>query len=273
MLLDLFTSLTTRCSPHIRGLGYLDETLAMRKRYRARRRAWQPHLDCSKQFVLAAAEKCKSRNRIVILGSGLLLDVPLAELASIFRTVVLMDVVCLPEIRKQIGQFENARFLEHDVTGVSERLYKNSPCSAAERPEVKTPSSPECEKADLVVSLNILSQLWVIPRTFILNQRERAPRETLDDWCRDLVEAHYAFLRSLSCAVCLIADHEFVKRDKDGTVISRGSSIFDLPLPELKSAWTWDIAPLGAESGFCSKELNIGGWHFVTNELRKRTEP
>ncbi len=51
MLFDLYTSLTTRCSPHIRALGYVDETIAMRKRHRGRSAAWQQHLENTKRFV------------------------------------------------------------------------------------------------------------------------------------------------------------------------------------------------------------------------------
>ena len=262
MLLDLFASLTTRCSPQMRTLGYVDETIAMRKRYRARRQAWQPHLDRSKQFILTSAQKCPDRNKLVILGSGLLLDVPLAQLASMFREVVLMDVICLPEIQEQIAMVENARFVEHDVTGVSERLYANKQQSLVELPDVNPPSSPEYASADLVVSLNILSQLWVIPRAFVMKQRQRAAQEQLDDWCRTVVEAHYGLLRSLPCAVCLIADFVFVKQDKDGDIISKGSTVYDLALPKPDTSWTWNISPLGSESSFYSKQLNVGAWHL-----------
>jgi hypothetical protein len=262
MLLDLFTSLTTRCSPHIRALGYVDETIAMRKRYRARRQAWQPHLDRSKQFILASAQKCTNRNKLVLLGSGLLLDVPLARLASMFREVVLMDVVCLPEIREQIAMFDNVRFVEHDATDVSERLYANRQQALVELPDIKPPSSTEYENAGLVVSLNILSQLWVIPRAFMLKQRQRAGQEHLDDWCGKMVRSHFAFLRSLPCAVCLIADLEFVKRDKKGEIFSQGSTVYEQMLPKPETSWTWHISPLGSASGFYSKELNVGAWHL-----------
>ncbi len=266
MLYDLFTSFTTRCSPYLRRMGYLDEALAMRNRCRRRRSAWQPHLDCSKQFLLASAEKCPHRNKVVILGSGLLLDVPLAELSARFRQVVLMDVVCLPEVRKQLRAFPNVSFIEHEVTGVSEQLYKNKQQALADLPEVPVPSSRHYTGADLVVSLNVLSQLWVVPRSYAVKQRPRVDPELLEEFCSRIVESHYSFLRSLRCAVCLIADHSFVKNEKNGNMISSDSSVYRLALPEPDARWTWNIAPFGSDHSSYSKDLIVGAWHLPTRQ-------
>ncbi len=262
MLRDLITAYATRCSPSLRHLGYLDETLAMRRRYRARKEAWRPHLERSRQFILASARSCRNRNKIVILGSGLLLDVPLAELSRLFTEVVLLDVICLPAIRKEIGRYPNARFAEYDATGVSEQLYRQARVASPDLPTVSRPASPEFDNADLVVSLNLLSQLWVIPRAFVLKQRTRPDQEYLDDWCGKLVEEHDRFLRSLSCAVCLIGDYEFIERDRTGAVISRSSTVYNVTLPGPAASWTWNIAPLGTASRSFSKELVVGGWNF-----------
>ncbi len=262
MLLDLFTHLTTSCSPCVRRLGYLDETVAMRGRYRRNRTEWQPHLDSTYAFVLAVAEKVQNRNKVVVLGSGLLLDVPLAELSAMFREVVLMDIVCLPEVRRQIKGYGNVSFIKHDVTNIAERLYMNRQQGTNELPKA-VPAPSEIDKgAGLVVSLNILSQLWVIPRTFAAKQRPVLPHDQVEDWCRQLVESHYASLRSMSCGVCLVADHEFIKRDNGGSIISRGSTIYDLVLPEPDASWTWNIVPAGNNARSSSKELNVGAWHM-----------
>jgi hypothetical protein len=262
MLLDLVTHLTTSCSPYVRRLGYLDETIAMRGRYRRNRTAWQPHLDNTYAFVLAVAEKIRNRSKVVVLGSGLLLDVPLAELATMFGEVVLMDVVCLPEVRRQIKGYGNVSFVEHDVTNIAERLYRNRQQGVLELPKA-VPAPSEIDKcAGLVISLNILSQLWVIPRSYAAKQRPGFPHDQVEDWSRQIVESHYASLRSMSCDVCLVADHEFVKRDKSGSIISRASTLYGLVLPEPDALWTWNIDPGGNDGLSSSKELNVGAWHL-----------
>ena len=261
MLLDLFIHLTTSCSPYVRRLGYLDETIAMRGRYSRYSTEWQPHLDNTRRFILTVAERVRNRDNVVILGSGLLLDVPLAELSVMFRNVVLMDIVCLPEIRRQITGYSNVSFVEHDVTAVAERLYTNRQQGIPELPRV-VPTLPETAKdAGLIISLNILSQLWVVPRTYAANQRPGFPHDRLEDWCRQIVESHYASLASLPCDVCLIADHEFIKRDHSGSIISRASTLYGLVLPEPDTSWTWNIAPAKDDGRSSSKELVVGAWY------------
>lgn len=261
MFHDLFTNLTTSCSPYVRHLGYLDETIAMRGRYHRYKTAWQPHLDNTRRFIMAVANKVRNREKVVILGSGLLLDVPLAALSKMFKKVVLMDIVCLPEIRKEIKGYDNVLFIEHDVTTIAKCLYTNRLQGISELPPVKT-SIETAKGAELVVSLNILSQLWVIPRTYASTQRPALPHDQVEDWCRQIVEAHYAFLRSLSCDVCLVADHEFVKCDNGGSITSKASTVYELALPEPDESWTWNIVPAGSAGRSSSKELNVGAWHI-----------
>jgi len=262
MLADLITSLTTHCSPFIRRMGYLTEAIEMRGRSRRHQAAWRPHLDNTRQFVLSSADTCRNRGTVVILGSGLLLDVPLAELSSIFRQVVLMDVVCLPEVRRRIKAYRNVAFVERDVTNVAERLYRNGVNNLSKLPEPEPSLPAACRKAGLVVSLNILSQLWVIPRAHASQRMRGLDEYAVDEWCGRTVASHYAALRSLACDVCLVADHAFAKRDGSGEVISRGSTVHGLELPVPDASWTWNIAPLDKASRTFSKELIVGAWHF-----------
>jgi uncharacterized UPF0146 family protein len=264
MLSELFTSITTSCPQYVRHMDYLSEIIAMKGRSRRNREAWQPHLDHSRQFVLSAAEKCRNLNRVVILGAGLLLDVPLKELSSMFKEVVLVDVVLLPEVQKKIRRYENVKFVQHDVTNAAQKLHENVLYGLRELPLAAAPLVMDIdESTGLVVSLNILSQLWVIPRTYALKKLRGLDEELLVNWCRQFVESHYAYLRSLTCSVALIADHAFAKRDKQGDIVSQGSTIYDIELPEPDTSWTWQIAPMAEESQYLSKELTVGAWHWA----------
>jgi hypothetical protein len=262
MLLDLFTSLFTPCSSFVRRMGYLTEAIEMRSRSRRNAVAWKPHLDNTRKFVLSVAEKRRNRDRAIILGSGLLLDVPLAELSSMFREIVLMDVVCLPEARKQTGLYNNVRFIEYDVTGISEAMFRNGEKGVAELPEPRPELSTDIMDGSLVVSLNILSQLWVVPRAYASRRMRGLDEYVVDEWCDRIVASHYGALSSLSCDVCLVADHAFVKRDEKGDVISQGSTVYGFELPEPDASWTWNIAPIDKASRAFSKELIVGAWHI-----------
>jgi len=235
----------------------------MRARARARRVSWQPHLDNTRRFVLSSAQACNARNRALILGSGLLLDLPLAEFSSLFREVVLADVVCLPDARREIKKYGNVSFIEHDVTGIAEHLYLNRHRGIRELPEPQTPNLPG-GAWDFVVSLNILSQLWVIPRSFVLREFAGFDENRLEEWCSGVVAAHERMLRQANCPVCLVADYAFVQRDGAGAVYGRGSTIGNAPLPASDESWTWLIDPGETKNrqGSGSKELLVGTWFW-----------
>jgi hypothetical protein len=243
-------------------MDYLHEVIAMRGRYLRNRTAWEPHLEKTGRFVLSSAEECRNRNKAVILGSGLLLDVPLRELSSMFREVVLMDIVFLPDVSRSIRQYRNVKLIQHDVTNMAETLYDNIHRGIPELP-LAAPAVPEIDSSTgLVVSLNILSQLWVRPRAYALKKLRNLDEERVDDWCRQIVESHYLSLTSLSCPVCLVADHEFIQRDRQGTIVSRGSTIAGLTLPPPEASWSWNIMPMGENRQFLSKELTVGAWRI-----------
>ncbi len=261
-LLNLFSFLSASRPQYVRNMGYLDEAKDMKKRYERSCAAWQPHLDKTRGFVLSAAKQCPDRKKIVILGSGLLLDVPIEELSAMFEEVLLLDVALLPEIHRRAKKYHSVRLIQHDVTNAAARLYENILRSVRELPHA-VPAVPSIDgNTSLVVSLNILSQLWVIPRAYVLAKMPGFDEEVLEDWCRQIVESHYQYLSSLPCPVCLIADHDFIQRDEREMIVRRGSTVFDFGLPVPEASWVWDIVPAGNDRGLLSKELSVGVWNF-----------
>ena len=161
------------------------------------------------------------------------------------------------------AQPDGQRIDQHDVTQVAQKLYENIQQGRPELP-ASVPLVPGIDAhTGLVISLNILSQLWVIPRSYALKKLRGLEEELVDDWCRQTVEAHYAFLRSLQCSVCLIADHEFVKQDREGRIVSQGSTVFGIDLPDPDALWIWNIVPRGEGLQYLSKVLNVGAWQFL----------
>lgn len=262
MLYELFTSLTTSCPACVRDMNYLYEAMAMRGRHQRNREAWQPHLDNTRAFVLSAAERCANRSAVAVYGAGLLLDAPLEELAAMFQRVYLIDIVFLPDARRQARQFGNVTLVLHDAAHVAEPLYRSVRQGSSDLPEPCATPPDGVHPVGLVVSLNLLSQLWVMPRAYALSHSRNPDEERLDDWCGRIVQAHYGFLRSLGSQICLVADHTYVKRDREGTVVNRGSTVYGLGLPDPDALWTWNIAPLGELNKHVSKELLVGAWHF-----------
>jgi hypothetical protein len=263
MLREFYTYLTTNCPQYLRHMDYLYEIIAMRNRHRRHQTSWMPHLQNTRRFILSAAQRCQNRNKVVILGSGLLLDVPLLELTSMFREVVLVDIVFLPEVWRAVKRLRNVKLFPLDITNMAQKLYENVRCGIRELPKAAPSFSALDGDTGLVVSLNLLSQLWVMPRAYALKKLQGLDAEEVDDWCGQIVNSHYAFLQLLPCAVSLVTDFEFVKRDKTGCIASYGSTIFNLRLPAPEESWTWNIAPMAENRGYLSKELNVGAWHML----------
>lgn len=262
MILELITYLRTRCPDYVRKMGYLYQAIALRERYRRRARSWQPHLEKTKSFIQTAATNCKNRKKIVLLGSGLLLDVPLEFLAQSFEEVILVDVVHLPEIKKRIKRFANVRTLQKDVTNVADNVFRAINEGRNTLP-LHSPDIPEMDQnTSMVVSLNILSQLSAVPQDYIIKKEMDIDEQALTSWCDEIREAHYRALQNLGCDVCLIADHAYVYKDREGRVIEQGSTVGNMSLPKPDASWWWEIAPLGEASKKSSKELFVGAWHM-----------
>jgi hypothetical protein len=261
MLRELFTYLTTPCPRHVRGMGYLYEAIALRARHARCKDQWRNHLALSRQALLQAAAACRMHGTVVILGSGLLLDVPLHELANMFAEVVLIDIVHLPHIRRYVQRFDNVRLAANDVSFIAARLFEDINNGRPVLPEPATADVRFGTNPSLVISLNILSQLPVLPRRYAKKHMPGLEEDDLEAWCRRIIATHYTALRALSCDVCLIADHGYTKRDRQGAVIEAGSTIHGFELPAPASGWTWPVAPLGEESQQYAKELQVGVWH------------
>jgi len=139
MLFDFYTNLITSCPQYVRHMGYLYEIIAMRSRHRRNQASWMPHLLKKRRLILSAAKRRQKRNKVVILGSGLLLDVPLLDLTSMFREVVLADIVFLPEIRRTVKRNVNVTLLHLDMTNLAQKLYENVRHGMRELPETAPP--------------------------------------------------------------------------------------------------------------------------------------
>ncbi len=251
-------------------MRYLYQIIAMRGRYARRRKSWQPHLEMTRRFILASAERCANRCRVVVLGSGLLLDFPLAELAALFDEVVLADIVHLPEVRDKIKPYPNVRLAQCDVTGAAEELYKNCWLKTRELPQ-GTPFFPEVDAdAGMLISLNLVSQLSVVPFDYVTRKIPEFERDVLSAWCDEIRAAHVQSLREAPCDVCLVADYAYAWLDRDGKVVEEGSTIGSLVFPEPEQVWTWHIAPHGEITRKWAKDLTVGAWYMRHEEKTAR---
>lgn len=152
MLQEAIAYLTTPCPPPFKAMGYLHELIATQARARRCRHAWAPHLQKSRNVIAEAAESAPGRGRAVVLGGGLLGDIPLDGLANRFARVDLIDVCFASATRKAARRFDNVRCMTADVTGVAASIYEWATSGAGGAlPEAKAPAGLPLDDADLVI--------------------------------------------------------------------------------------------------------------------------
>ena len=234
MIAEAVAWLLTPCPAHIRRLGLLAESIGISARHRRCRAAWAPHLAATRAAVMDAIGRTPRRRTALVLGSGALLDLPLAALAGSFRSVVLVDVVHPWRARLGSLGLANVTRITDVVTGVLEAVGKGELASPRPYRRIDDP------EVDLIVSLNLLSQLPVIP---VRRLDGRVAAAALAAMAQDMVRSHLADLDRSRASTLLVADVERLVVDRDGREIERSSLIADLPEPARDREWWWDIAP------------------------------
>lgn len=239
MLREALEYLVTPVDPEFRGTHYLAEAIATRSRARRCRRDWAPHLENCRRVVSAAVECCARYRTALVLGGGLAHDLPLSELSAAFERILLVDVVHLWPVRRAARRLGNVELVAHDVTESALGLIRGGR-------EVRAPDRfPDDGAIDLVVSLNVASQLPVIPLAAL--EKRGVPEEEVDAIGRRLVEAHLDWLDRFDARTCLLMDAEKRVYSRDGTLVDAISAVRGAVVPEHDESWDWHVAPLDEE--------------------------
>ena len=251
MIREWLTYITTSVDRRARKMGFLAECVAIEARHRRQAMAWSDHQQRTMQAISEAIAKCQQRRRVLVFGAALVLDLPLTELAANFQEVVLVDVLFLRSTRRRAAAFDNVTLLCHDLTQSLAEI-------EAGRAKAATPDRfLDQNDIDLVLSINILSQLAIIPNAYL--SRRFGADETRDEAMgRALVQRHLDYLQRFDCRVLLVTDIERVIEDRAGFEVTRFSALFDVPIPQIGAEWDWQIAPYG----------EIDAQHQVTHRIR-----
>lgn len=208
---------------------------------RARRveNAWRDHENNCHRAVLFKAKDLRMRRTAVVLGSGLMRDVPLEMLARAFDTVVLVDRVHLASVRARIAlkKLPNIKLVERDLSGYD---------------DIKAGRDPEpfaflrlVPYLDLVISANLLSQVGIGAARLL---EKETPGTMPADTVSRLISAHLDGLQALPATTCLLTDISFSVIDRNGHVHEQHDLLAGVSPPSALAAWDWPVAPLGEES-------------------------
>jgi hypothetical protein len=242
VILELLEYIVTPCSWTARRLGYLNGQLGIKVRHRACRWAWKSHLDHTKRVIRKAILECPQRRKAVVLGSGLLLDVPLTDLSASFREVILVDVVHPVSIRLLAPWYRNVRLVQADISATAAELAKAARTPSLPLPHARPQMFCDDAEVDYVVSVNLLSQLPYVPSYYL--EKSSRPESEINHYGQDLIESHLDYLKRLPGVVTLITDVEKLKVDCDGKVIDQYDILYGARLPWRSEEWIWNHVPL-----------------------------
>jgi len=256
MLREFFALWLDRGSRFARRFGYDRDALCLAARHRRCRQAWAPHLKAARTLILESAATAPGRDTAVILGSGLCLDVPLAELCGRFRQVYLVDAHHPRAARTLAAGFSNARLVAADVTGMALAAERAAASGTPLPHPAPVPDPLPGVVADFTASVNLASQL-AIPFYKMLGGR--VAETDLAFFCRELIEAHFDWLAGLPGRTCLLCDKAWQRVD-GGRLIESLDALEGVSLPGPDRAWTWCIAPSPEESFAYDRQNLVWGY-------------
>jgi hypothetical protein len=257
MLSDWIETLITPCPRWAREMGYVRELIGIRRRHRQWKSAWEPHCERSRRVIRQAIRRCRQYRKAIILGSGWLLDLPLSELAASFREVILVDLLHPLSTRWRTRLYRNVFLLATDVSGAAESVWR-----AVEQRSSLPRAAPtlfiDDTEVDLVVSLNLLSQLPCLPEQY-LRQASIHPAEEITAFCTEVVQAHLDYLHRLPGVVTLIADFEAITISTAGAEVARHGTLYGIEFPFGGERWTWSLVPRKRSFPYHSEHLVVAG--------------
>lgn len=250
MLSEWLLSKTAQKIPSAAGCAYADALAGLWARGRRCAGAWQAHQQASKQFIIEQIPRVAKRKRVVVLGAGILADVPLAALHAAFDHVVLVDVAVLWPTRWQLRAYRRAEYCLHDVTTLSQQM-----------PPAWVAGFSLPYPADWVISLNLLSQLPLLPLGYAQRSGYYGESVQENQFVTSVCQAHMVGLQRLPCAVSCLAD--LYQRTWQGEVLVAESDFSTvLPVSACLRRWRWPVAPLGEAGVGLFSEHQVGAWHW-----------
>jgi hypothetical protein len=201
------------------------------------RKAWTEHEENAKKFIAAEVAKLKMRRTCVVLGSGLLRDVPIELLAKTFDTVVLIDIAHLKSARMKVArlkQSRNVKFIYRDVAEINRWMDGETFEPMAFLRDVPF--------LDLVISANLLSQIGIAAEEALEATNRADEVETL---VPQIIKGHLDRLSSLPCKALLLTDISFVAINRHGEFVADHDLMFGVETPKPDAMWIWQVAPMG----------------------------
>jgi hypothetical protein len=222
-------------------MGYYDDLVGIMRRYRAEEPSWDSHLENSRELIIRAIELFNPSN-ITVLGSGWLLDLPVEKMTMNKRRINLVDIILPGQTETRIQIFRHVRFIQEDITGglilgvydnVHRGLFKRR--VDIEKILNYKPYEPPTG-SDLVISLNLLSQLDSLPVEY-LRKKSKITEEQIQELRQRTQQQHIDMLKHRNSL--LITDFYEHPGNSSGETEKKPTVAVDLPGGFLREEWDW----------------------------------
>lgn len=224
-------------------MGYYDYQQGLIYRHLNQGNGWIDHEEKCRNFILKALDYYNPQ-KVTVLGSGWLLELPLAEMAERVSSVILSDIVHPPEVIRQTSDLKNVILSEDDVTGglIEEVWNKAGKITLLNKlkslDEILIPEYQPVDDPGLVISLNILTQLEVLPEK-LLKRKSKATDNDFLAFRKKVQMNHLKYLQNHKSV--LISDVAEIFTETGGKSIEKKTAVIELPSGKLKEEWTWDF--------------------------------
>lgn len=242
MLLEWIEYLRTRSNKLAKDWGYTYQNVSLNFRSRRCRKAWRSHVEQSHQLVCEQLAVVKPKS-VLILGSGLLLEIPIEALLVQCEKIYLVDLVHSAKIRRLARKHAQIELIEKDISSILGFLKKGqAPFLMKSIPWDLLPAW-NLPEVDWVISANLMSQI-----PLIISETLPMTPTVYRDFARKLRDEHVRRALSQGKHVLLFADFETLYKSRDGELLKKEDYKVDLGSLKFLKEWEWEISPFGETS-------------------------
>lgn len=238
-------------------MGYIAGQAGIMRRMLREEGGWQNHLAKTSDYILQAVEDQHPKS-IRILGSGWLLDVPMKHLIEHCDKIVLSDISHPNQILNKYSKYKNIEFEIIDITGgVVELSYSQKKKYFDFDTFIQQIESTQSIQftEDLIVSLNILSQLSIVLTDYLSKKFDLTSIQAARI-AESIQKIHLEMLPKGKCL--LITDYEEEYYDEDDKFIGSKPSVYTtLPIGGARKEWTWDFDTKMMYKEDCKTNLRV----------------
>ncbi len=230
-------------------LGYSSYQNGLIYRHLNQEGGWDSHLEHCRNYILKALDFHKP-DKVTVLGSGWLLELPIKEMIDKINHICLIDIIHPPDVINQTVSINNVELMELDVTGglimeVWKKTGKNSFFRKLRSIDsITIPEFIPDFEPGMVISLNILTQLEFLLIDY-MKKRSNIGEEEFSWFRSEVQKRHLDFLGKHPSV--LICDIEEVTTNKSGSVTTIPTLATDLPPGKMREEWIWNFDQTGAD--------------------------